>query len=667
MIAAALRQAVLAGALGGAAALAVWGLCALLRRARAPGWLLCALWLAVGVRFAVPGGVIPLPVAVPQRTVLQQAADQVEALAVPDAPNHTDASPDGPRTLTTLPAREADDPALPDPATLLGVLWLGGAAGCLLCGGVQYTRLRRRVALACKTPDGCYSCAAVTTPFTLGFLRPRIYLPAGLTGQARAAVLLHERAHIRRGDPLLKPLYFAVVCLHWWNPLAWLAFRELGRAMEQACDEAALRGRTPAERAAYCESLLQFAMRAPAPGVLAFGQSPAKGRILHALRYRQPGKAALAICLGVAVLASAVLLARPTRAASAPAPAADAAVAAATPAPSPAVDESDMSAPAAGTGTDADAETDAAPAAQVSAPADDSQTAAGSFLVPVDFTYISRYFSSYHHGDDLCAPQGTPVSAAAAGTVLTAESHPSYGKYVVIDHGNIGGHTWQTLYAHLDSLTVSAGDTVSQGQPIGTVGHSGTATGNALHLELRCDGERVAPRLYFPYTETMLGLPDTDGSLLDLLRDPEMLDLAIQMTGQSWLTSDGRLQREPIEAYSHISCAFLEDSQHYGVDFAASTGTPVLAAADGVALAAGWHYGYGNYLLLYHGKTDDGASVVTLYAHLQEPSPLAVGMPVKAGDVVGLAGTTGVSTGPHLHFELWLDGKETDPMAALGG
>lgn len=654
MTAAALQQAALAGALGSAAVLAVWGLCALLRRAHAPGWLLCALWLAVGVRFAVPGGVIPLPVAAPQSTVLQQATSQVEMLAAPAAPGDAAASP---RALTDLPARETDvpAPARPTPADLLGALWLGGAAVCLLHGAVQYRRLRRRVALACKAPDGCYSCAAVTAPFTLGLLRPRIYLPEGLTGEARAAVLLHERAHIRRGDPLLKPLYYAVVCLHWWNPLAWLAFRELGRAMEQACDEAALRGRTPAERAAYCESLLQFALRSPAPGALAFGQSPARGRILHALRYRQPGKAALAACLAAAILASAVLLARPVRAGETAEPSTPAV----TPAPSP------ISAAADAPEETGNALTESAGSAAPETSADDGRTAAGSFLVPVDFSYISRYFSADHKGDDLCAPQGTPVMAAADGAVTTAEFHPSYGNYIVIDHGGIGGHRWKTLYAHLDSLTVAAGDAVVQGQQIGTVGHSGTATGNALHLELYCDDARVAPRLYFPYTETMLGLPDSDGSLLDLLHDPEMLDLAIKMTGQGWMTSDGKLPREPLDQYSRISCAFSADSQHYGVDFATASGTPVRAADDGVALAAGWHYGYGNYLLLYHGKTGDGASVVTLYTHFRAPSPLAVGMTVKAGDEVGLAGTTGVSTGPHLHFELWRNGEETDPMEAL--
>ena len=60
----------------------------------------------------------------------------------------------------------------------------------------------------------------MTAPFTLGILRPRVYLPDDLQGTARRAVLLHEQTHIRRRDPLVKPLFYAVVCLHWFNPLA---------------------------------------------------------------------------------------------------------------------------------------------------------------------------------------------------------------------------------------------------------------------------------------------------------------------------------------------------------------------------------------------------------------------------------------------------------------
>ena len=177
----------------------------------------------------------------------------------------------------------------------LAAVWLVGVLVLAVRGGIGYLKLKRCVALACKTPDGCYGGACVPTPFTLGFVRPRIYLPDSLQGPARQAVLLHERTHIRRRDPLVKPLFYAVVCLHWFNPLAWLALRAFEHDMEAACDEAAVQGCTLAERSTYCESLLHFAMQGRpirTPGSLAFGQGSVKERIVHLLHYRRLGAGA---------------------------------------------------------------------------------------------------------------------------------------------------------------------------------------------------------------------------------------------------------------------------------------------------------------------------------------------------------------------------------------
>ena len=240
---------------GGIATLGAWAVSALLRRFHTPSRLLCWLWLAVGVRFALPWG-IPLTLPRPRNQQLAQAADTVQALAESPAPMDLPAAP-----APTVAAVSAT-PWYTRLTVwhLLAAVWAVGVLVLAVRAVLGYARLRHTVALACKTNDGCYSGDCVPVPFTLGILRPRIYLPAALTGRTRRAVLLHEQTHLRRHDPQIKPLFYAVVCLHWFNPLAWLAFRELGRAMEQACDEAALRGRTPAERAAYCESLLQFAL-----------------------------------------------------------------------------------------------------------------------------------------------------------------------------------------------------------------------------------------------------------------------------------------------------------------------------------------------------------------------------------------------------------------------
>ena len=627
-----------AGAAGGAAALAAWALCALLRKARTPGWLLCAVWLAVGLRFAAPGGLIPVALPRPQNPALAGAAAAVTEAAktLAAAPAQTGRA----LTLVRLEAAEAAPAAaLPGPAFWGALLWMVGTAVLLARAVYSHARLRRQVALACKTADGCYTCEAVRTPFTLGMLRPRIYLPPGLQGPDRAAVLRHERTHIRRGDTLTKPLFYALACLHWWNPLAWLAFRQFERAAEQACDEAAVCGATPAERTAYCESLLRFAVRGGTPGALAFGQGGVRGRILHALRYRAPGRAALALCAAAAVLAGAVLLAQPTLAEAPQAPAA-------TPSPAP------TAAPAA----------TPAPAAQAAqAAAFDPGT---GFALPVEYDYIIRFYNVlYHKGDDLAAAKGTPVTAAAGGTVTEAGFHYAYGNYVIIDHGaDAEGHTWQTLYAHLDTIDTETGRQTAQGDRIGTVGSTGNSTGNHLHFEIRRDGALMPPQFFLPYSGTLLGQKDQSSGLLDLLRDPAMLQIAIEKAGAQNLAFDGRLTA-PLEMYLSVSSAFSD--AHTGLDLAADEGAPVRAAAGGVVLAAGYDWDMGNYVLLYHGTGADGRACATLYGAMQAQGLPAPGQTVAAGEEIGRCGNSGRSTGPHLHVEVWLDGAPADPAKQM--
>ena len=348
-----------------------------------------------------------------------------------------------------------------------------------------YLRLRRTVALACKTEDGCYSGSCVPAPFTLGILRPRIYLPAALTGAARQAVVLHERTHLRRHDPQTKPLYYAVVCLHWFNPLAWLAFRQLEREMESACDEAAVRGCDAAARNAYCESILQYALQGRmAPGSLAFGQGSVKTRIVHLLHYRKIGAGALLVCAAAVGLSVTACMMQPQ-------------VEEATP---------ETAQPAT---TEAAAETPDTPETAVSFTANtaglpnlDDPENSPRFLCPVDYEYISRYMDYAHRGDDLTADTGTPVYAAQDGVVTYAEFHSSYGNCVILDHGvGLDGNRWATLYAHMDDYAVAIGQTVKAGELIGHVGTTGYSTGPHLHFELLCNGIPAQPRYFTAYQE----------------------------------------------------------------------------------------------------------------------------------------------------------------------
>ena len=628
---------------GGAAALAAWVVCRLLRRAHAPSRFLCWLWLAVGLRFVLPFG-IPLALPRPQNTQLAEAADTVQALAQPEL------------TAPALPAMTAVSPAASAPWYagltvwhLLAAVWAVGVAVLAVRAVWGYLRLSRRVALACKTPDGCYSGPCVPAPFTLGLLRPRVYLPAGLNGPARDAVILHERTHIRRGDPLTKPLFYAVACLHWFNPLAWLAFREFERDMEAACDEAAVRGQPSAARTAYCESILRFAMQGRGvPGSLAFGQGSAKTRIVHLLHYRRLGAGAMVVCAVVIAASMTACMVRPTLQ-DAPAATPETAEAAATseaaePAPTP------------------------APAASTTAQLPLLEDAANSplFIDPVpDYTYISRFKNDSHRGDDLHAAEGTDVLAAADGVVITADKHYSYGNFVVIDHGtNAEGHSWRTLYAHLQSYTVEAGQSVTQGQVIGYAGSTGQSTGNHCHFEVFVDNTLTSPRWFTAYHGEGDHAEPTDEERQELIdrcvaakADNAFSALDTALDGQG---AQAVVFSLPLVLSDDVRMSSTFAQNHTGVDLAAPEGTTVLAAADGTVTEYDYNEDDGYYLVLYHSM-DDGTSWQTRYSHLGSVK-VQVGQQVVQGQEIAACGSTGASTGPHLHWEVLKNSEPVDPQ-----
>ena len=185
---------------------------------------------------------------------------------------------------------------------LLAWVWLAGVAAMALYSLLSGLFLRRRLRTAVRQEEGVWRASGISAPFLLGFPRPRIYLPWGLEGADLDNVLAHERAHIRRGDPWWRFLGWTLLCLHWFNPLCWLAFFLMGRDMELSCDEAVLAHREE-RREDYAQSLLHIAVRvgprSPAP--LAFGEIGVRQRVANALRWRDPRRWAR-------VLASAVCL-----------------------------------------------------------------------------------------------------------------------------------------------------------------------------------------------------------------------------------------------------------------------------------------------------------------------------------------------------------------------
>ena len=184
------------------------------------------------------------------------------------------------------------------PMALAARLWLAGAAVLALVGLCGTLRFRRQLTGAVRRVKNVYLVDHLGTAFVAGLVFPKIYLPSDLPEEQLVYILAHERHHIRRGDHVTRHLACLALCLHWFNPLVWLAFVLSGKDLEMSCDEAVIRKLGDHIRADYSASLLTLARgrRYLAATPLAFGEGDTKGRIQNMLHWKKPKKLASALC-----------------------------------------------------------------------------------------------------------------------------------------------------------------------------------------------------------------------------------------------------------------------------------------------------------------------------------------------------------------------------------
>lgn len=172
---------------------------------------------------------------------------------------------------------------------IASVVWLGGVALMLLYAAADYVRLRFRVREAIRFKGNIWRSDRISTPFILGLLRPRIYLPSGLDETDRIYVVAHERMHQRRRDPLRKMTGFVLLSFFWFQPLIWLAYVLFCRDIEYACDEAVLERIGKDGKKPYAEALINCSTmhRPHVVSPLSFAEASVKRRIVNVLRYRK--------------------------------------------------------------------------------------------------------------------------------------------------------------------------------------------------------------------------------------------------------------------------------------------------------------------------------------------------------------------------------------------
>ena len=179
---------------------------------------------------------------------------------------------------------------LPGIIASLEIVWLIGVLAMVTFGVFSLIRLKGKLRQATNLTDNIYQSDCVDTPFVLGIFHPRIYLPSTLNKSELAYILFHEQNHIRRGDHIVRMISYFALCVHWFNPLVWIAFWASSKDMEMANDEAVIRKMGESIKKEYSSSLLALSTgwRKTSPVPLAFGEADPKHRIKNVINYKKP-------------------------------------------------------------------------------------------------------------------------------------------------------------------------------------------------------------------------------------------------------------------------------------------------------------------------------------------------------------------------------------------
>jgi beta-lactamase regulating signal transducer with metallopeptidase domain len=271
---------------------------------RAPKKFSYAIWVVVLFRLLLPSSF--------ESTVsfVHPQALPLAAVALPESTIHNTVR------LASAPISETagsvENNALNSAADIYAAAWLLGMAALIAYSIFSYLRLKKRLSTATLLSGNTYESDRIQTPFVLGLIAPRIYVPLRVGLQERDYILRHEQVHIRRLDYLIKPVAFLALSVHWFNPLIWLSYILMVRDMEMSCDESVMKGSSEDIRVNYSTSLLSLSARQSGLlSPLAFGESNVKARIRNVLNFRKPTFWVSVLSVLVVIFAAVGLTANP--------------------------------------------------------------------------------------------------------------------------------------------------------------------------------------------------------------------------------------------------------------------------------------------------------------------------------------------------------------------
>ena len=466
---------------------------------KVPKWVHCMLWILVAVKLLLPinietpFGFLPKTKPIPEKiTVAEVPTVDTGISGIDESINFTLAknmSRDNIEYVTVTPMGVY--------MYIASLIWLTGIIIMLAYFIISFLVIRHKVSASIRTASNTYECDEIVSPFILGLISPKIYLPSGLDARVKECVIAHEKVHISRRDYLWKPLGFVILAIYWFNPLCWISYILLCRDIEYACDEKTTKDKEDSWRADYCQALLdcsvQKKMITACP--VAFGEVSVKNRIKKVLDYKKPAFWFVAIAI-VACLCIAVCF---MTSSDRPGIFESTEVAVELEPVSVSVDEiSEDNKTTDEKAVDEETIDDrATDEAVIDTEVTDSEVISGvtepeSLVWPTESSVIAKGFSdkdSLPEGApegvkteriSIVAPVGTPVYSASSGTVIDTGFDSYDGNYIEI----LSDDGFHFGYYHLDQIYLNTGDNTVAGNEIGTVGNTGSSTGPHLGFSM---------------------------------------------------------------------------------------------------------------------------------------------------------------------------------------
>lgn len=280
---------------------------------KAPKAFSVILWGLVGIRLVLPFSFESVLCLIPST---ETVPNDIAYAPIPEIDSGIGAlnSAINPIISGTLTPNEISGANPMQTVTMIAsAVWVTGIVAMLSYTVISFLLFRRKVREAAPLRENIYLCDGIGTPFILGVIRPRIYLPSTVSGADAQHVIAHERAHIKRHDHLWKPLGFLLLTVYWFNPVLWIAYILLCRDIELACDERVIRDKSSEMKKSYSEALVNCSvprkMIAACP--LAFGEGSVKRRIKSVLNYKKPAFWIIIVSIIACIAVAACFLTNP--------------------------------------------------------------------------------------------------------------------------------------------------------------------------------------------------------------------------------------------------------------------------------------------------------------------------------------------------------------------